>query len=126
VILLLDTSLLIDVLRGRNSRGELLREWAQVGHTLATTAVNVAELYAGMRTHEEVATEAFLSGLECYELTPRAGRLAGRFVNDWRRKGRTLQLPDAIVAAVAIERNCLLATDNRKDFPMPELKLYAF
>jgi predicted nucleic acid-binding protein len=124
VKLLLDTSILIDVLRGRKSRRELLGEWLQAGHTLATTTVNVAEVFAGIRPHEQMATEALLSGLECYELTLSAARLAGRFVSEWRQRGRTLELPDALVAAVAIERNCPLATDNRKDFPMPEVKLY--
>jgi predicted nucleic acid-binding protein len=42
----------------------------------------------------------------------------------WARKGRTLSLPDAIIAAIAIENECSLMTDNRKDFPMLELNLY--
>ena len=29
-----------------------------------------------------------------------------------------------MVAAVALQQGCSLATDNRKDFPMPELKHY--
>jgi hypothetical protein len=31
-------------------------------------------------------------------------------------KGWTLQLPDAVVAAICIEKNCVLVTDNRKEF----------
>jgi predicted nucleic acid-binding protein len=48
----------------------------------------------------------------------------GLLKNEWTRKGHTLLLADAIIAAIAIERECSLMTDNRKDFPMPELKLY--
>ena len=44
--------------------------------------------------------------------------------NQWACKGRTLALADTIVAAAAIENHCVLMTDNRKDFPMPELDLY--
>lgn len=40
------------------------------------------------------------------------------------RKGHTLSLADAIVAAITIERGCALLTDNRRDFPMPEMQLY--
>jgi predicted nucleic acid-binding protein len=29
-----------------------------------------------------------------------------------------------IIAAIAIEKQCSLMTDNRKDFPMAELSLY--
>jgi predicted nucleic acid-binding protein len=124
VRLLLDTSVLIDVLRGRNGRKELLVGFLQAGHTLSTTSLNIAEVYAGVRAHEESATEALLDELECHELTGRAGRLAGKFISEWRQKGRTLELPNTVVAAISIERKRVLVTDNRKDFPMQELQLY--
>jgi predicted nucleic acid-binding protein len=123
--LLLDTSVLIDVLRRRRGRRELLAELARAGHILATTSLNVAEVYAGMRPGEEPQTETFLDGLECYDLTRRAGQLAGKLRNTWSRKGRTLALADTIIAAIALEKHCVLMTDNRKDFPMAELDYYA-
>jgi len=116
--LLLDTSVLIDVLRLRHGRRELLAELARGGHTLATSSLNVAEVYAGMRT------DNFLDALDCYELTAAAGRLAGRLKSKYAGQGRTLTLADTIIAAIAIERRCILMTDNRKDFPMPELDFY--
>jgi len=122
--LLLDTSVLIDVLRRRRGRRELLVELVRSGHILATTALNVAEVYAGMRPGEEEQTAAFLDALDCYELTRTAARLAGTLKNKWARKGRTLTLADTIIAAIALERRCTLMTDNRKDFPMPELEQY--
>jgi hypothetical protein len=54
--LLLDTS----VLRLHHGRRELLAELARDGHTLATTALNVAELYAGMPPEEESRIENFI------------------------------------------------------------------
>ena len=121
---LLDTSVLIDVLRRRNHRRELLSRLVREGHMLATTALNVAEVYAGMRSHEEPQTAAFLEALDCYNLTRTAGRLGGRLKNEWGRKGRTLTPADTMIAAVALENDCTLMTDNRKDFPMPELPCY--
>ena len=122
--LLLDTSILIDVLRLRNQRNEWLAGLVRAGHTLSTTTLNIAEIYAGMRPAEEARTEALLSALELYELTGTSARLAGRLRNTWARKGHTLTLADTIVAAITIERGCALLTDNRKDFPMPEVRLY--
>jgi predicted nucleic acid-binding protein len=122
--LLLDTSVLIDVLRRRHGRRELLAELARGGHTLATSSLNIAEVYAGMRPEEELRTGNFLDALDCYELTAVAGRLAGSLKSRYARQGRTLTLADTIIAAIAIERRCMLMTDNRKDFPMPELDLY--
>jgi hypothetical protein len=47
------------------------------GHLLATAAINIAEVYAGMRPGEEARTEAFLSSLECYPMTGAIARRAG-------------------------------------------------
>jgi tRNA(fMet)-specific endonuclease VapC len=122
--LLLDTSVLIDVLRRRNQRREFVAELVRAGHILSTSLLNVAEIYAGMRSSEQSNTQALFSGLQLYELSPQSARLAGEMKNLWSKKGQTLALGDAIVAAVAIEQGCQLLTDNRKHFPMSEIQLY--
>jgi predicted nucleic acid-binding protein len=122
--LLLDTSVLIDTLRHRRGRREFLARLAGDGHALTTSTLNVAEVFAGMRPDEEPATEAFLGALESYELTGAAARVAGTLKRKWAGKGRTLTLADTVIAAIALEHDCMLVTDNRKDFPMPELHLY--
>src|SRR6202167_724084 len=111
--LLLDTSVLIDVLRRRHGRRELLAELVRGGHTLATSALNIAEVYAGMRPDEEARTKAFLNALPCHESTASVSEMAGRLKRQWARKGRTLTLADTLVAAVALEKGFTLATDNR-------------
>ena len=122
--LLLDTSVLIDTLRLRHGRKELLASLVVDGHNLATTAINIAEVYSEIRPGEEQRTTLFLDTLQCYAIDAAAGEHAGRLRNLWAKRGRVIALPDIIVAAIAIERGCTLMTDNRKDFPMPELKLY--
>jgi predicted nucleic acid-binding protein len=124
VRLLLDSSVLIDVLRHRHDRRQLLAELVRAGHALGTSALNVAEVRAGMRPGEEAQTEAFLASLDCFPITGGTGRLAGNLKSEWARRGQTLTLADTIVAAAALENNCVLMTDNRRDFPMSELKHY--
>lgn len=46
-------------------------------------------------------------------------RRAGSLKSAYARKGQTLDLPDMIVAATALEHGLTLMTDNRKDFPIP-------
>ena len=123
--LLLDTTILIDALRHRHRRRELLTGAIHEGHTLATTAINLAEIYAGMRPAEEAKTEMFLRGLECYPVTAAIARRAGRLKWEWSQKGRTLALDDMLIAAAALEHGLTLMTDNRMDFPMPELVMYS-
>jgi predicted nucleic acid-binding protein len=125
VTVLLDTSVLIDVLR---NRGEVAAEVAGMvrehGHTLAISVMTVGEVYAGMRGGEETKTEGLLSSLECYAITEGIARRAGEMRNSWRRLGRTLELADLMIAATVLEHGLALMTDNRKDFPMPELRFY--
>ena len=122
--LLLDTSVIIDVLRNRKDRRALLADLVRAGHTLSTSVINTAEVYSGIRSGEEPATEAFLIGLDEIELRSQVARAAGKLRTTWASRGRTIPLADALVAAIAIDEGCALLTDNRKDFPMTELRLY--
>lgn len=122
--LLLDTSVLIDALRLRKGRRQWLAGLVRAGHTLATSALNLAEVYAGMRAEEESQTKDFLDALHCHDVTGSVAEMAGRLKRQWSEEGRTLTLADTMVAAVALEQGCPLATDNRKDFPMRGLQLY--
>ncbi len=63
MILLLDTSVLIDVLRDRNDRRTLLAKLTKEGHQLATSSVNIGEVYAGLRGHEQPEAKPFLTSL---------------------------------------------------------------
>jgi predicted nucleic acid-binding protein len=121
--LLLDTSVLIDALRLRRGRRKWLAEQVRAGLMLTTSALNLAEVYAGMRPEEEARTKAFLNALECREITASVAENAGKLKKQWAQRGRTLTLADTLVAAVALQQGCPLATDNRKDFPMPGLQL---
>jgi len=97
--LLLDSSVLIDALRSRRGRRQWLAELVRAGHTLATSALNLAEVYAGMRPEEEGRTKAFLGALECHEITAGVAEMAGKLKRQWAQKGRTLTLADTMAWA---------------------------
>lgn len=124
MIVLLDTTVLIHVLRNRKSHIDQIAAMVQSNHLLVTSAMNLAEVYAGVRRGEEAKTEGFLSSLEVYPITPEIARLGGDLKRAWALQGRTLELPDTLIAATALEHGLTLMTDNRKDFPMPELRFY--
>jgi predicted nucleic acid-binding protein len=92
--------------------------------TIACCAVNVSEVYAGMRPHEADATDALMSSLEYLEITWRMAREAGRLKYREARKGRTISLADAMIAAVALDKGITLITDNVKHYRIQGLKLY--
>ena len=121
---LLDTSVIIDVLNNKRDRKRLLLDLLSDNHILACCPINIAEIYAGMRPKEEASTEAFLQSLELYPISWPVAQMAGELKRDYSRKGKTLNLGDAIIAAVALHNQLALITDNAKDFPMPKLHLY--
>lgn len=123
-IYLVDTSVLVDAMNGRGNRRELLADLLRHGNALACCTINVIEVYTGMRPHEETATAEFLGSLGYYEVTRLVARSAGRLRYDWARKGQTLRLADATIAAVALAHGLMLMTDNTRHFPMQELQLY--
>lgn len=94
------------------------------GHSLGCCPINVTEVFAGLRPSEEAPTLEFLRSLDYYEITWEAARQAGLMKREWASRGATLGVPDLMIAALAIQNDLVLITDNVKDFPMPELRLY--
>jgi predicted nucleic acid-binding protein len=121
---LLDTTVIIDAINNRNGRSKLLDKLIGLGILLACCPINVTEVYMGMRPNEAEKTQELLASLEFYPVTWEIAKYAGELYREWRQKGQTLALPDLTVAALAISNGLQLATDNPKDFPMPELRLY--
>jgi predicted nucleic acid-binding protein len=121
---LLDTTFIIDVLNNQRKRLAIMKDLITQQHELACCAINVAEVYAGMRAPETEKTEALLRSLEYVPIGWEASRLAGHLRQEWARKGKTFLLADMIIAAVCLTETLTLVTDNRKDFAMPGLTLY--
>jgi predicted nucleic acid-binding protein len=122
---LLDTSVLIDALRGVRGRAEDLAQLVEDGHLLACSVITVAEVYAGMRPRERAATENLLESLETYDVTRQIAERAGLLRRTWAARGKTIALVDLLIASTALESGLILVTDNIRDFPMKELQLHA-
>lgn len=122
--LLLDTTFLIDVLNDRRGRADLMERLILEQHKLACCAINIAEVYAGLRAAEAQKTETLLRRLAYVPIAWEAAKLAGDLKREWALKGITLTSTDTTIAAVCLIEGLTLVTDNRKHFPMPELALY--
>jgi predicted nucleic acid-binding protein len=123
-VFLPDTSTLIDAINGRRDRTKLLRGLAAQGHSLACCAVTIAELYAGLHPGEVPRAEALVSVLLWVDTSFAVARRAGELRYEWARKGKTLGVADTLIAATALQYGLTLITDNKKDFPMPELTIH--
>ncbi len=120
--LLLDTTVLIDALRGR-SAAERVRALRGTGQTPWICAINVEEVLRGVKGKEEASVARLLAGLRIAPLGRAEGELAGRWRRDHARKGTTLSQADCLIAAAAVGVDARLATGNPKHFPMAEVEV---
>lgn len=113
--ILLDTTVLIDYLRGSPAADQLDRRLDR-GDIACTTAVNVEEVTSGLRTGEEDDATGLIEGLTVLTLGADEGWRAG-VATRIRLSGVTLSQPDCLIAAAALTAEAVLATGNPKDFP---------
>ncbi len=118
--LLLDTTVLVDALRGRDA-AERLRSLRETKEIPWICAVNVEEVMRGIREHESDATVRLLRGLHLAPLGRAEGMRAGNWRRDFASRGLTLSQADCLIAAAAVGVRARLVTGNPKDFPMSEL-----
>ena len=117
---LLDTTALIDALRGRAAAARI-RQLRAAGDRPYTCAINVEELFRGVKPSEEPSVTRLLNGLQVAPLGRIQGEQAGRWRRQFARRGATLSQADCLVAAAAVGVGARLATGNPRDFPMKGL-----
>jgi predicted nucleic acid-binding protein len=118
--LVLDTTVLIDALRGRPA-ADRIEDLMDGRELLLTTAINVEEVVRGLRPAEQDAVDLLLTGLRILPIRRQEAERAGRWRREFAARGITLHQADCLIAAAAYTAGGRLATANVKDFPMPEL-----
>ncbi|MDP9022214.1 MAG: PIN domain-containing protein [Actinomycetota bacterium] len=119
-MLLLDTTVLIDALRGRRA-GDRLRRLRATGEVPCVCAINIEEVWRGVRPDEEGVVASLFRGLRTVPLGSREGEVAGRWRRTFAERGVTLDQADCLIAAAAVRASAALATGNPSHFPMEEV-----
>ena len=119
--ILLDTTVLIDLLRGRPGAIARLRAVHAAGDQPHASAINVEEVVRGLRAQEVEAARLLFSGLRIVGIGQVEGWRAGEWRRDFALRGTTLPQADCLVAAAAMAIGGRVATGNPADFPMPGL-----
>ncbi|MCL4418395.1 MAG: PIN domain-containing protein [Actinobacteria bacterium] len=120
---LLDTTEVIQILRGDTNKKKLFEELIEKEGILGCCGITVGEVYYGMKESETRWTEAFFEGIEYYPISIEAAKLAGKWRKEYQKKGYMLTLNDTLIAAVCFFENAILLTDNKKHYPMREIKV---
>ena len=112
---LLDTGLVIRHLRGQRKVVRVLRGLGKEGR-LSISAITRLEVRAGMVPEERYATQKLLSRFVTCEVDSAVADRAGDLIARKRAEGVTIAVPDAIIAATAIQQGLSLVTLNPAHF----------
>jgi predicted nucleic acid-binding protein len=120
VTAVVDTSVLVDHLRGDDRARQLVREARRSGTRVVASVLTKVEILAGVRADETEATRRLLERLEWIdvdgEVAEEAGALAARYV----RSHPGIEVVDYVIAASAQRLDAELWTTNVRHFPMFE------
>ena len=117
----IDTDLLIDLLRNQKQATAFITKLEEKNYILATTAVNIFELHHGAHKSEESeknlqAIHVLISRLSILPFTSKAAQKAGHIYAQLERQGQPIGLRDTLIAAIALTRECSVATRNQAHF----------
>jgi tRNA(fMet)-specific endonuclease VapC len=129
---LIDSSVLVDVERGRTSLAALLE--ARGDRDVAMAVITAAELLHGVhrlrlskhKTRAEAVVEAMLSAIPVVPFDLVCARAHARLGADLARRGISVGTHDLMIAATAVARGFSVVTRDRRSFPrIPGLELEA-
>jgi predicted nucleic acid-binding protein len=116
---LVDTSILIDYLRGNRSAADLL-ESELIIEPLQASEITRLEVLAGMQDSEQEVTRELLSTLDWHPVDSVIAEQAGALGRQWLPSHHTIDSADLAIAATAISIGARLLTRNVRHFPMFE------
>jgi predicted nucleic acid-binding protein len=115
---LLDTTVAIDHLRGRDSAVDLLRRLVAAEETVLASEVVRFELLAGVRDDELEALEQFFSVLSWVPVDEGVSQTADLLARKHRTAHSGIDDVDYLIAATALVLDAELLTTNVRHFPM--------
>jgi predicted nucleic acid-binding protein len=113
---LIDSDVLIWYLRGKPGLTEEIQRLIE-NNGLYSTPVTVTEIFAGSRPSESKLISHVFNLIQVVEINYDMGKLAGEFLNKYR-KSHGLELADSMIGAATSYYELKLWTYNYKHYPM--------
>ena len=124
--ILVDSDIWIDFFKNAAYATEIIAKLSTEGR-IASSILTITELGAGWTREEAIKRlPRFYKLSAILPVTEGAAELAGHFIKQYSLKGISLPTVDTIIGVTSIINDCELATRNKKDFPMPEIKFFEF
>lgn len=113
----IDTSVLIDYLRGHEPAADLLEKERAAG-PLHASEITRLEVLAGIRPAEEEPTRSLLATLLWHPVDTEVAEKAGEFGRQWLPSHNGIDGADLAIASTAVLLDARLLTCNVRHFPM--------
>ena len=120
---LIDTDVLIWILRGNKKYSDLLISLKDKD-ALSISTVSIAEIYKNLFPSELIKTENFLNEFQTWDITTSIAKQAGLYYQQYSKQFRNLNLTDCLIAATVTVSNLTLVSLNIKHFPMNDIKIF--
>jgi predicted nucleic acid-binding protein len=124
--LILDSSFVIDHLRGDPGARVRWHRMFEEGDQPVVTETVVCEVRTGLRAQDEPIFDRLLLPTEFVQPGRETAMLAGIWRADVSAGGRTLGLPDALIAAAAFHLGGSVVTRNVRDFALTPVRVETY
>ncbi|MBI3747007.1 MAG: PIN domain-containing protein [Chloroflexi bacterium] len=124
--ILLDTTFLIDHLRGVEAAVDRLELAFADGDEVYINEVAVAETRTGLRARDVRFLEGLIRPLDFVQPGPDAALTAGQWRREARERGADLTVPDALIASAAASVNAAVLTRNERDFALTPVRVLTY
>ena len=115
-IVLVDTSILIDLFRKTDKANSVLISLVRQGYTYSISAVTEYEIYTGATLGQIDFWENFLQRTEVLPFDKAVAKAAVSLNKELKHKRQLIEIADLFIAATALVNNLSFATLNKKHF----------
>ncbi len=127
----LDTTFIIDLLRGKEEISPLKDTLSRTESRLAVAAPSIMELWVGAQlvsksTEEKVKIDELLQSLIVLELNEHSAKLAGEIEAGLIRSGQIIDTEDCMIAGIAISNGETLVTRDAHFARIPGLRVLKY
>jgi tRNA(fMet)-specific endonuclease VapC len=115
-IILVDTSILIDLFRKTDKSNAALVSLVRQGYSYSISAITEYEIYTGTTSSQVDFWDDFLKQTNVLTFDKAVAKVAVDINKELKRKRKLIDIADLFIAATAISNNLPLATLNKKHF----------
>ncbi|MEI8203803.1 MAG: type II toxin-antitoxin system VapC family toxin [Bacteroidota bacterium] len=115
-MILLDSSILIDLFRSSNKEKTLFYHLASAENDFAISIITHYEIYAGSNERQDPFWKALIQSIEILDFDLQSSVQAVKIYKHLKKTNKMIDLADILIAATSISNNIPLATLNLNHF----------